>query len=447
MCLTNSTYTFVGAKDKQMKTRKITKQKVGSVLGWTTEKDFRDGKYVIMVASYCKDTKPTIKTRTTGFKVKEDKKKAIEKMLFEFLTEKNKELAEGLQIVAKDDFNPRTASVFDYLDYYMGMRKTRLNTAVNSLGAAHFVRGYGYVESLRRFFTERLQCRDMSLLNFRREHLLAYFDSLYAVNARGVMNTASTVRHYMDYFLPAFRYAFDNYLIPNDITRGIRKPQIAPKEMPYLNTDEIIRFLDYTSDTNCSVGSALQALVLTGCRRSELLALRYEDIDYESRLIYLRRKVLAEQGGKLAFYDKMKNAQSQRTIPLSVLLETVIQRAKFESRKPAEYSEYIFCKPNGELIRPDELTKGIKDVCAAAGVSPINLHGLRHSFANLARQSNVAEEVRSALLGHSCRTTTGRYSNHIENHEKARAVDLIVEKLNLSERKCNLNATMSAVVS
>lgn len=127
---------------------------------------------------------------------------------------------------------------------------------------------------------------------------------------------------------------------------------------------------------NPAISAYLQALLLTGARREELAALRWEDVDF--------------QWNKLTLNDKIKDF---RIIPLTPyvahLLATLPRR-----------SEWVFSSPAAASGRLTDPSGAHRKACAVAGLD-MTLHGLRRSFASLSEWVEMPSGISAQIQGHA----------------------------------------------
>lgn len=150
--------------------------------------------------------------------------------------------------------------------------------------------------------------------------------------------------------------------------------------------------------------SALWLLVrTTGLRRSELAGLRRIDLDLEhARVISGETRVVV--GGYATDSDGKSN-DSRRTLALDPVTVEALREyvTQWDSWK-AEFGhtgEYLFCHPDGRPIHPDTIAVWFARLSWEAGLPPIRLHDVRHSYATAALRAGVPVKVVSERLGHS----------------------------------------------
>ena len=144
----------------------------------------------------------------------------------------------------------------------------------------------------------------------------------------------------------------------------------------------------------------------TGMRKSEILNLRWSQVDSKKRLI----KVENTKSGKSRYI----NINSE----LSCLLPSL--KTKNKER------EFVFTNPvTGKPFV--DLKRAFKTACEEAGISELRFHDLRHTFASRLIESGVDLITVRDLLGHSTVKVTERYT-HSNQELKKEAVEVLVGK-------------------
>jgi len=154
----------------------------------------------------------------------------------------------------------------------------------------------------------------------------------------------------------------------------------------------------------CAI-AAIELLLLTGCRLSEVLNLRWSDIDFERRFLLLPD---SKTGAKAVY-----------------LSEAALRIVR--DIQPRDESPYLFPgKRASEPLR--SIRVPWEHICKAARLNNLRLHDLRHSFASVGAASGLSLPMIGALLGHSQPSTTARYA-HLAASPLHKAVDAIGEKI------------------
>jgi integrase len=145
---------------------------------------------------------------------------------------------------------------------------------------------------------------------------------------------------------------------------------------------------------------AFRLLFYTGLRLGELLPLRWEDVDLQDRLLLVRR-------GLSAGYETLPKGRQHRFVPLSLPAMRTLARLADRDDFTGPH-DYVVCNRFGRRLDPSALRRRYKRACAAAGLRPVKLHGLRHAAGSLVARTTDAVFVRD-FLGHAKLATTDRY--------------------------------------
>lgn len=159
---------------------------------------------------------------------------------------------------------------------------------------------------------------------------------------------------------------------------NVRLPQVVANDLPYLTAEQIPIFLDAIKGDFCEIAILLG---LSSLRRSEIMAVRWKDIDLDAGCIYVHGSAVQDENGKLVYREENKNTSSRRTVPFLIpQLRVAVEAAD----KRTEYA--VTCNPN-------TIYNSTNRACRKVGLPEIGAHGLRRSFASLAYHLNLPEEV------------------------------------------------------
>jgi len=152
---------------------------------------------------------------------------------------------------------------------------------------------------------------------------------------------------------------------------------------------------------------AMLLLMLTaGLRRSEVGAIRLEDVNLQNQTLLVRGK-----GAK------------QRMVPL--MPQTAQATQDYLAVRPEVNQPYLFLSPKGQRLANDFLNRALRRILARAGLAKrITPHMLRHTFATHLVRNGVDVRTVQELLGHSDLETTANYL-HSDTRAKQTAVALI----------------------
>ena len=158
-----------------------------------------------------------------------------------------------------------------------------------------------------------------------------------------------------------------------------RIPQVVPNDLPWLTPEQIPVFLDAIQGSRYEIPALL---ALSSLRQSEIVAMRWSDIDLDAGTLTVHGSAVMDENGRLVQKSANKNQSSRRTVPFLIpqLRDAVEARA-------GDPDEYVY--PHYSNV----LRLNINRICAQAGLPPVGVHGLRRSFASLCYHLGVSEAV------------------------------------------------------
>lgn len=180
----------------------------------------------------------------------------------------------------------------------------------------------------------------------------------------------------------------------------VKLPQQEIHERKWLDPDQILTFCDACRGSRIETESLLALMSL---RRSELLALRWKDVDLPHHCFTINQVLVPNEHNKYVIKNSAKSKTSARTVPI------LIPRLEELLVKPADAA-------HDDLIShtaPNSLIRSINRICADAGLPEVGVHGLRHSFASLAYHLGYREEECMRIGGWSDYTVMHDVYTHL----------------------------------
>ena len=175
---------------------------------------------------------------------------------------------------------------------------------------------------------------------------------------------------------------------------------------------------------------------IMGLRRSEVLGLRWSDIDFENKTMCIQHtvvKYVENHKTKLMFSDIPKTQTSRRTLPIPETLFLYLKEirkkqlkyyAKNRKNYCNDYLKYICVDYLGNLINPDYISRTFHNVVKNLGYE-CRFHDLRHTCASLLIQQGVPMKSVSQWLGHSSMNVTSEVYVHLLYQDKINIADTI----------------------
>ena len=171
-------------------------------------------------------------------------------------------------------------------------------------------------------------------------------------------------------------------------------------------------------------------------RRGELCGLFWDDIDFEKRLVTIRRSS-QYLPGKGIFDKETKTEASKRTIKLPKAAFAVLEEYKqwqesFRLKMGDQWtvSQRVFCDDYGKPISPEYITHWFHSFLQRHQLPKIHIHSLRHTNATLLIASGIPLRTISSRLGHAQMSTTGNIYTHAIQAVDEAAADVLEDILN-----------------
>jgi len=267
-----------------------------------------------------------------------------------------------------------------------------------------------------------------------------YNEKLEAGRLDGKGGLSSRAIHMMHQVISgALKQALAEGRIQRNVAEAVKLPPLKYKSMRSLSREELAELMKAVREDR--LHAAFEVELATGLRRGELLALRWQDVDLNKKVIHVRRtlkRVRAEGGErrtKLVF-EEPKTDKSRRTITLT---ETAVKALKLHRVRQAEeklrvgeaYQDngLVFATPLGRPIDPDGFYKHFSKILKKAGISHRSFHNCRHTVATVLLEEGVNPKVVQELLGHARVGITLDIYSHVDMKTMQQATDKLEEAL------------------
>lgn len=356
----------------------------------------------------------------TGLKERGNKKEA-QKILDEKLSTFQPDVFEVQpEPIVKNDI-----IFMDYIENYVKDKKKELSPAVY-VGYTHCVK------VMKKFFKNSLKLKDITY-----HHLLEFYD--YLKNKRGNKNV--TIKHHAVILSPALKQAYRDDLIAKNPYEFMPKIKKEKSKMEYYNKEELEKLFEVTDKSPLKL--IVRVAAYYGFRRSELVGLKWDAIDFKNKMITIKHKVL-HVDNQFYFSDTLKTTASHRTLPLLPEIENLLIERKEEIEKNKElfkksynhqYDEYVFVDDIGDLINPDIISNRFRTLLRKNHLKHIRFHDLRHSCASLLVASKVPMKNIQEWLGHSNFNTTADVYSHLDYSSKYESANAINQALTQTKKE------------
>ncbi len=383
----------------------------------------RHGTWYVVVGYKDEFGKPKQKWISTGLRVNNNKTKAkieMKKILKNLdlpkQIEQNKEITQDILFV-------------DFLNSYLQVKKQQVEPITINAYTKQASCISNYFKNMR-----------IKLKDLKPYHIEGFYRTLYE---RGL--SGNSVLHYHILIRECLQYAFKNDFVNFNVADKVDRPKTEGYKASFYSIEEIEKLFDCIKDNECKLPIMLTAMY--GFRRSEVLGLKWEAIDFENKLVYVKHKIVETRlDGKryIQMSDKMKTKTSNRTLPLLPQAEELLlkQKALIEANKQMlgkcynkKYLDYVCVDNIGRLILPNRLTHNFIKIIKRNQLRHIRFHDLRHSCASIMLKKGVPMKQIQEWLGHADFGTTANIYSHLDYTAKQNSANTISSVFNFVDSK------------
>ena len=375
----------------------------------------KKGLYYMVLSYKDKSGKRVSKWLPTGLPVKGNKTRA-EDML----------MAARTEFVAGEAAIDRDMPFSSYLVQWMEIARSTLqpNTAA------------GYASMIQNPIAPYFQQRGITLGGLQAVDIQMFYTSqLKRVSA-------NTVIHYHAIIHRALKYAVKTDLIDVNPADKVERPRKDRFTASFYDGNEVNRLFQVARGTPLELPVMLAAFY--GLRRSEVVGLKWDAIDFEKKTIAIRHTVTvcAEKGRRIEVAaDTTKTASSRRTLPLAPAFQTKLAALKEQQEKNrilcgrsycTDYLGYVLVDAMGNRLKLSYISTAFPALLKRNGLRPIRFHDLRHSCASLLLKNGVPMKQIQEWLGHSDFSTTANIYAHLDAGSKLTSAQAMEKVLGMS---------------
>ncbi|WP_432092291.1 tyrosine-type recombinase/integrase [Streptomyces sp. bgisy100] len=238
----------------------------------------------------------------------------------------------------------------------------------------------------------------------------------------------------------ALNRAMQEELVGRNVAKLVDMPSEQTKRKTPWTAPEAIRFLRAARAHR--LYAAFVLVLVLGFRRSEVLGLRWQDVDLENDLLSPTmqiQRVKDEDGNSRLVLKKLKTESSTATLPLPLFCREALDDRRYlqrlERKKAGEDwsqepdADLIFSERNGGPIEPRGFSRSFEALVKRARVRPITVRLARHTCGTLLAWLKVHPRVAKAILRHSQISMTLDIYTHVPDGDERDAVTLLGDLL------------------
>ncbi|MFC1978583.1 tyrosine-type recombinase/integrase [Chloroflexota bacterium] len=238
--------------------------------------------------------------------------------------------------------------------------------------------------------------------------------------------STSTVRYHHAVIHIALHTAVKWGLVNRNVADAVDPPRRRRSTLETWGIDDINRF--FRAATASPYYPLFCTALGTGMRRSELLGLQWQDVDFIYSKLYVKRGLHQTKDGAYVFTDT-KSEKSRRAIDIYGFIYRVLKEHKEKQESSGimlgrllKEDDLVFCKLDGSPLRPNTVTRAWNLLVKQCGVKAIRLHDARHTHASIMLKQGIHPKIVQERLGHtSIQITLDTYSHIAPGLQEAAA--------------------------
>ena len=356
----------------------------------------KNGTYYIVLNTYV-NGKRKLKWIPTGLEIKGNKREANE-MLKQTLKQYN------------EAPKPTTTIMFhDYMKIWLTRAKQRVCLTTYE----------GYEIEVRRNVLPYFTSHPVKLTDVNRRVLQSFFDMLIErgrLDGKGPLSP-KTLRHIKNVIHLTLREAVKDELIPSNPCDLVELPRQQKFDANYYNAEEMKTLF------NAIKGDVLEPMIkitaLYGLRRSEILGIKWDSIDFVSKRLTIKHTVVTVN--TTVAKDSTKNSSSRRSYLLTAEAIKIFEEAKAEEEKNRKFfgdayqeNDYVFKWPDGKPFATWFITDHFSRLLKRNGLPHIRFHELRHSCASMLLNDGFTLKDVQEYMGHADIKMTADLYGHLD---------------------------------
>ena len=253
-----------------------------------------------------------------------------------------------------------------------------------------------------------------------------------------------TVKNIRGVLSSAYEYAIENSYIKDNPVLKSRMPSFAhsiKSDVPEYSAEQVRKLLLFAKENDSHIYIFLLLALYTGLRKGELLALTWDDVDYDKKLLRVNKSRTGSRKAITTQITTPKTESSNRKIPIN---DFVIGELKAEKQRQEDYAKLLgngYDKSHSFIVRTvlgkpyvnlSAINRVVNRLTENAGLPHCTIHGFRHSVASILDDNGVPIQDISVLLGHESVQTTERIYIDRRKTAKETTINALDSAINLN---------------
>lgn len=252
--------------------------------------------------------------------------------------------------------------------------------------------------------------------------------------------SSKTITEYHRLISTILNQAEKEMLVPYNAASKATPPKITRHEVNYFQPEDIRRIAECLRDEPVKWRVATHLLLITGCRRGEIMGLKWSRVNFENSQIKIDSALL--YSSDIGTYEDSTKTSTTRFIKLppetmQLLREYKVRylELKFANGDRWQNTDYLFVQDDGSPMNPDSLTDWLNKFSKRHGLPHINPHAFRHTMASVLINSGKDVVSVSKRLGHAKVSTTTDIYSHIIKQADEQASECLADVMLRPKKK------------
>lgn len=289
----------------------------------------------------------------------------------------------------------------EYLEHWLSQYKNKVARSTYTAAASKIRKRI--IPAIGRIPLNKVQAHHFETF---RDDMLEEFSAQYVHTLLSLLNRV-------------FNHALKQKLISSNVLELVDRPKIKKRDYSIWTMEECRSFIRIVKEKYPDTAIAFILAINTGMRRSEILGLRWKDIDLDNHMIHVRHS-LYHESSDVFFFEDVKTATSRRDIRLDTdtIKELKQHRAKqnewrLKNREIFKEHGLLCTQQDGSPISPGWLGRCLRSTIKQHSLSPLRFHDFRHTHISTLLALGVNIKAIQERAGHSSITVTMDIYGHV----------------------------------
>lgn len=273
---------------------------------------------------------------------------------------------------------------------------------------------YNYSYSVEKYLYPRFADQDITQIKDYNDFIEKLTDTLAPKTVRDIITKLKEIINF--------------YEEEHNTKLNIKKmslPKMNKKEIQILSNKEKQKLEKYCIEQNSLKSLGILICLNTGLKIGEVCALRWENIDFESKKIHIEKTIeriySKEENKTIVIIDTLKSITSVRTIPINSKLYNILKQIRGKSKK----TDFVLTGSSEHYVEPRNYQYHFKEILKRNKVKKYKFHTLRHIFATNCIEAGMNIKFLSEILGHADVSITLNIYVHSSDKAKRKYLEKI----------------------